>query len=577
MLTRRDFLCAAGGSICVSVTRPARAAIPQTGLIGHWKMQNDCRDSSGHGHHGENRGVVFPASEFDGKGSHVFIPDAPSLRLGANDFSLSAWVHTEKDLTDVLGDVISKFDPIRRKGFTLGLGASNAGYNSTSNARHVHFGIDADTAGHWTDCGRPGGKSHNSDALTVFEGNLYAGTCDAAEVNDWAHVYRYLGEQNWEDCGRIGTGRTRGVYALIVHDGALYAATSASHGRQPKTMDFGRVYRYRGDKQWEGIGQPGENYRLNSLASFQGKLYACAFNIGSPTGYCYVYEGGTKWRVSGEFPGAPHTLTVHNGKLYTGYPKGEVFAFDGEEWKPLGNPFGTTVECNQIHSLGVYRGELHAGTWPKGKVAVLRDGRWVDRGRLGDATEVIALTVYNGCLYAGTIPRAEVFRHQADDRWVSIRRLFGPPGFEPVPVGSGDAQGIIDWSRATSLAVFRGKLFVSTGTCYRTMIDPPRPEEIRGRVYAFSTGVNVTHDSDIGPGWKHIVATRDGNRLKLYVDGRQTDSAVIADQSLDLSNDVPLLIGSGPQDFFRGRIRDVRLYNRALAAAEVETLFRETR
>ena len=60
--------------------------------------------------------------------------------------------------------------------------------------------------------------------------------------------------------------------------------------------------------------------------------------------------------------------------------------------------------------MGVYQGELYVGTWPKGKIAVWRDGKWVDKGQPGDATEVIGLTVYNGSFYAGTIPRAELFR-----------------------------------------------------------------------------------------------------------------------------------------------------------------------
>ena len=64
-------------------------------------------------------------------------------------------------------------------------------------------------------------------------------------------------------------------------------------------MDFGRVYRYRGGRQWEDLGQPGSNHRLNSMATYKGKLYVCGFNIGKPPGHCYVYEGGQKWAVKG--------------------------------------------------------------------------------------------------------------------------------------------------------------------------------------------------------------------------------------------------------------------------------------
>ena len=107
-----------------------------------------------------------------------------------------------------------------------------------------------------------------------------------------------------------------------------------------------------------------------------------------------------------------HPLGIHDGKLCAGVlnPAG-VWAFDGQEWSLLGNPQGAEQRCNQIHALEVYRGQLHATTWPEGHVVRLEgDGRWMDLGRLGDALEINRLNVYNGQLYGGTIPRAEVFR-----------------------------------------------------------------------------------------------------------------------------------------------------------------------
>ncbi len=359
---------------------------------------------------------------------------------------------------------------------------------------------------------------------------------------------------------------------MVVHDGALYAATSSSHGEQKPDMDPGRVYRYLGGQSWEDLGAPGKNCRVNSLASFNGKLYAAAFNIyyskPAEPGHCYVYEGGKSWRECGEFQGWPHAMTVNDGRLFAAYPHGQVFAYDGSSWKNLGNPHGSLQECNQIHSLGVYRGELYEGSWPKGKVAVLRDGNWIDLGQLGDATEVIALTVYNGGLYAGSIPRAEVFRLGADNNWTSTGRLFDPPGFEPAPVGSG-AKEVQDWTRASSLAVYQGKLFASTATCYREMIHPPLPNEARGTVYAYAAGAGVSLDRDLGAGWKRVAAVRRGSTLSLFVDGKLAAKSETHGAPLDVSNDKPLLIGTGPQAPFAGKIREVRLYGRALDEAEV--------
>jgi hypothetical protein len=543
------------------------------GLVGYWKLKGDAKDHSGKGNHGRNHGVNLATGAFDGRGNYIEVPDSASLNFGTGDFAVAAWLYTELDLDDVIGDVVSKFDPAKRKGFNLSLNASAAGYNSSGNDKQVSFGVDdGSEAEAWQDCGRPGGVTHNSDALTAFDGSLYAGVCDAPKEQDWAHVFRYKGGKEWEDVGRLGRGKTHGVYAMVVHNGALYAATSASHGARPPSMDFGRVYRYRGGQQWEDIGQPGSNHRLNSMATYKGKLYVCGFNIGKPPGHCYVYEGGEKWTVSGEFDGMPHTMAVHDGKLYAAYPKGEVFAFDGTSWNGLGNPFGSTMICNQIHSMGVHRGELYVGTWPLGKIAVLRDGKWQDSGHPGDSTEVIGLTTYNGTLYAGTIPRAEVFRFGGGMNWTSIGRLFNPPGFNPVPVGSTDAAGIADWSRSTSISAFAGKLFASTGTCYRRMVDPPRPDETRGKVYSTSSGSSVMLHKDIGPGWKHLVAMKDRGTLKIYVNGQLKASAPVGSQSYELTNKEPLLIGFGPVDYFSGKLREVRLYSGAIQPDEIRKL-----
>ena len=487
---------------------------PIQGLIGYWTLRGDCQDHSGHGLDGVNHGVNLKTAEFDGRGSFIEIPDQPEINCGNGDFSITAEVFTDKGIDDCFGDLVSKFDTAQRKGFNLTLVSNTSGYNSQSDQRQLFFGLDNATAGSWTDCGRPGGKTNSTDALTVFDGDLYVGTVDAPDPADWAHVFRYRGGKDWEDCGRVGKARTRGVYAMIVHDGALYAATAGSHGgpnaNSPKE-DFGRVYRYHGGQKWEDIGQPGDHYRINSLASFRGKLYALSINTyGTTGGGVYVYEGGKKWSQCGDF-GRPHTSGVHDGRLYAAFPEGKVFAYDGKKWDDLGNPFGSLAVCNQVHSHGVYRGELYVGTWPLGKVAVRQNDKWVDVGRLGDATEIVGLTVYNGCLYGGSIPRAEVFRFDGPAKWTSMGRLFDPPNFELVPVGS-YAKGIQDWTRASSLTVYQGKLFSSTATCYRAQIEPPTStNDIRGKVFCMQTGAAVSSDRDLGAGWKQHCGHSEGS------------------------------------------------------------------
>ena len=62
-------------------------------------------------------------------------------------------------------------------------------------------------------------------------------------------------------------------------------------------------------------------------------------------------------------------------------------------------------------------------------------------------------------------------------------------------------------------------------------------------------------------------------RLELHVDGsRVATSAAFDASAFDLSTDQPLRIGAGAIDTFNGRIRDLRLYRRALAEDEIGRL-----
>jgi len=110
------------------------------------------------------------------------------------------------------------------------------------------------------------------------------------------------------------------------------------------------------------------------------------------------------------------------------------------------------------------------------------------------------------------------------------------------------------------MAVFEGKLFAGT-----------MPS---GHVYSLEAGKCVTHDRALAPGWRHLAAVKAGDRLKLYVDGKcvATTSEAFDPAKYDLSNRKPLLIGFGEHDYFNGRLRDLRIYERALSEAEISSL-----
>src|SRR5262249_19113908 len=106
-----------------------------------------------------------------------------------------------------------------------------------------------------------------------------------------------------------------------------------------------------------------------------------------------------------------------------------------------------------------------------------------------------------------------------------------------------------------------------------TKLEVPRSKEVRGKVYAFQAGACLSYDYDLGPGWKHLVAMRSKEQLRLFVNGRLVASAKLVDKPIDVSNNVPLLIGLGQLAPFSGKIREVRLYNRALHEKEIRRLY----
>ncbi len=81
--------------------------------------------------------------------------------------------------------------------------------------------------------------------------------------------------------------------------------------------------------------------------------------------------------------------------------------------------------------------------------------------------------------------------------------------------------------------------------------------------------VNGTSTLPIGS-WSHLAATYDGATLRLYLNGAQV--AQLAQSGSILTSNSPLRIGGNSVwgEYFNGLIDEVRVYNRALSAAEIQ-------
>ncbi|MEV0593163.1 LamG-like jellyroll fold domain-containing protein [Nonomuraea cavernae] len=71
--------------------------------------------------------------------------------------------------------------------------------------------------------------------------------------------------------------------------------------------------------------------------------------------------------------------------------------------------------------------------------------------------------------------------------------------------------------------------------------------------------------------WSHVALTYDGSALRLFVNGQQVNETALTGSLYN--NDSPLRIGGNEawDEFFSGLIDEVRVYNRAQTAAEIQT------
>lgn len=523
------------------------------GLLGYWPLAGDCRDHSGNGHHGENRGVVFGAggpgglltgsAAFDGQSAFIEVPDRPGLRLGTGDFTVAAWLRTEGHLADVIGDLVSKYDRAKRRGLNLSV-VSHAGMTSSqSNYRTLFFGVDDDRATAWEDCGRPG-QAVLIASMCVFAGDLYVGTCEP--YGDQAgHVYRFVGPDEWEDLGSPDGSNT--VMAMAVHEGALYVGTAAYNTRgsllpaADNTTPGGRVFRYEGGRTWTDCGRLPEARATYCLATCGGQLYSIAMYVPG----VFRWDGDTGWEYCGT-PGDQRSmaLAVHNGSLWaSGNGSAGVHRYlGGEEWEFCGRQEDNT----QTYSFAIHQGRMYVGTWPDGSVHRYEGGeRWTNVGCLDEEKEVMALAVYNGAMYGGTLPLGQVYRFDGPGHWTLTGQLDTTPD--------------VPYRRVWTMAIHRGWLYAGT-----------LPS---GHVYRMMAGSALSHDEVLPAGWHHIAAVRDHGVLHLYVDGRRVARSKPGNRAIwSPDTDAPLRIGFGQHDYLNGALADLRLYGRALSGREIADL-----
>ena len=549
MLARRGDAARRSGGLCAAVAGLFVLGIADRLLAADaaawWPLTHDAKAAHGTAADGDARGIRFghvagrAAATFDGTGGHVTLPAGSAPRLGKGDFTITAWVHTERHVDDDLGDILAHFDPASRTGLHLGL-RTNAGVTSSqANDRQLQFGIDAGTEPVFTDEGRPGDAIFGQ-SMAVHEGRLYVGSC-VTGGDQAGHVHRYEGAGRWTDLG--SPDKANSVTAMAAWDGALYvgsgkyrlAGTRLPESTNPHTG--GRIYRLRPDDTWEQVGRLPEAEAVGGMVVFRGQLHAGS--LYKPAGF-FRYDGDGRWTAL-PLPDGKRVVTmgVFNGDLFaTSYDNGNVSRFDGTAWEDLGRVGDST----QTYGFAVHRGRLQVATWPSGRVFEREGVAWVDKGRLGEEQEVMGMLVHNGSLYGGTLPLAQIYRHAGGRAWTMLERLDKTPD--------------VDFRRVWTMAQHDGRLFATTIPS--------------GHVWSMRTGACVTWDRPFPAGWHHVAAQRADGALRLFVDGTLVaESRAGAPDTLNVDCGQPWTIGAGSGDFFHGALADVQMHRRALSRAEL--------
>lgn len=132
----------------------------------------------------------------------------------------------------------------------------------------------------WTPCSTPDGK--RVEALTVFNDALYATSYDEGSV------FRFDG-QDWKLVGVIPEATQ--TYGFGIHKGDLYVS------EWPKA----HVFRYRGESDWIDTGKLGQELEAMPLLVYNGKMYGGTL----PLAEIYRYDGDENWTRFGRVDMTP--------------------------------------------------------------------------------------------------------------------------------------------------------------------------------------------------------------------------------------------------------------------------------
>lgn len=282
-------------------------------------------------------------------------------------------------------------------------------------------------------------------SMTVFGGNLYAGTANEATGSE---VWRTSDGTTWEEVGTAGLGDFDNtvITSLVAFNSNLYAGTY-------NTVDGSRVYQFVSPGTWNaantaGFGEGAVNYALWSMNTFNGSLYAAVDSLAGAGAKVFRYDGGTNWTkvntdgFGSDFNSAALELVVFGGHLYcsTTNPNGaEIWRYDGSSWTQVATAgFGDSTNIG-VFAMSTFGSHLYAATYSSSGAIIVGSAGHTVLSRS-------AFDVLNG---AQPGPGTQVWRSSDGMSW----ELTNTPGF-------GDPSNYV----TVRMLVFGDSLYAGTET-----------------------------------------------------------------------------------------------------------------
>ncbi|MDF5758238.1 LamG-like jellyroll fold domain-containing protein [Spongiactinospora sp. TRM90649] len=541
-----------GGAAGHNVTAPATAATytatfqtvqQPTGLVAAYGMDEATgaavTDASGNGHNGTARDATRVATgrhggalSFNGSSSWVRVADAAGLRL-TSGMTVEAWVRPVA--------VGSSYDTVVLKEHPSGL--SYALFSSTDGSRPSSvvsvsgetetFGSSGLGAGVWSHLA----ATYDGSALRLFVNGVQVGSRPVTgdiRVSSGRDLF-IGGNEFWGDHfeGLIDEVR---IYDRALSAAQIQADMNTPVGPPP-------------EPDTQAPTAPGSLTAIGGPGSAQLTWTAATDNVGvsgynvhrsatagfTPSGANQVGSTpGTAFTDSGVAPGTYYYRVVaFDAVPNQGPPSGEATATVTEP--PVNSGLVAAYGMNEGAGTSVAdgSGNGHGGT--------ARDVTWTASGRYGQALS------FNG-----------------SSSWVRVA----------------DAAGLRLTSGMTVEAWVRP---VAVGSSYDTVVLKEHPSGLSYALFSSTDGsrpssvVSVSGETEtfgssgLGAGvWSHLAATYDGSALRLFVNGVQVGSRPVTGDIRVSSGRV--FIGGNEfwGDHFEGLIDEVRIYDRALSAAQIQ-------